>query len=247
MTQVTPSPAASGDAPGCELPADPLRAVEQALVTFELFSAMRHDLRNKLAPMRNVVAYVRKQIRDTDIFKSDARLGKFLELIETEVAAANALLESPPGMERAFVREVVVTSARSCVALALGSLRGGGRARIVTVGKDEDPGLEIDPRELAVALRGLLENALEKDAGEVRLTVERRERAVAFEVLDHGPGLGTEELAAAVEGRAPQRSGHVGLSLAVAARVARRYGGSLALVPGTTGTLLSLTVVGRSA
>lgn len=226
---------------------DPLRTVEQAALTFEVLSSLRHDLRNKLAPMRNVVAYVRRQIRETDVFRNDPRLAKFLDLIEAEVAAANGLLENPPVVDRLFTREVVASRALACAALAVGTVRLPGGSRILTVAPGGDALLDVDPRELAMALRGLLENALEVDGGEVRMVVDVQVTRVGFEVHDARPGLTAEDFEAALDGRGAARPEHVGLSLKTAGRVARRYGGELTREPAERGTVLRLTVARGAA
>jgi nitrogen-specific signal transduction histidine kinase len=50
--------------------------------------ALRHDLRNHLATIRNAAFYLERRMRRTDAWESDKRVPQFFELIERELEAA---------------------------------------------------------------------------------------------------------------------------------------------------------------
>jgi two-component system, OmpR family, sensor kinase len=102
----------------------------------------------------------------------------------------------------------------------------GGRVR--STGEPADG--FCPPADLDRAIDALVENAIRYGNGEV----EVRSRTGAVDVLDRGPGLSEEDLAAAFErfhrgaaGRAgPNRTG---LGLPIARELARRWGGEVTL------------------
>lgn len=226
-----------------DLVMDPLRAVEQTAFTFEVLSVLRHDLRNKLAPMRNVIAYVRRKVQGTELWDADPRLAKFLDLMETEITAASALLENPPTMDAVHSRATARSPALAALDLARSAVRHPGRSRIrLHDATDGAAVVEADPHELALAVRALMENALEADAGAVDARAEGDGDRIRIEVRDGGPGLSQAAFSDAIEGRTPQRAGRVGLSLKMAHRVARRYGGELELRPAEAGTRIAIVL-----
>jgi signal transduction histidine kinase len=103
---------------------------------------------------------------------------------------------------------------------------GGGRVRADGIPAEG----HCPPADLDRALDALLENALHYGAG----TIEVRSRPGAVDVLDRGPGLAPDELAAVFErfhrgsaGRAGPAG--TGLGLPIARELARRWGGEVAL------------------
>ncbi len=101
------------------------------------------------------------------------------------------------------------------------------------------------PRALGRALRGLVDNALLADPGEVTLAIREEGEALCFEVIDHGAGMPPEVLKRAGEPffttRAPGEG--TGLGLFVARTLADRLSGRLEVqsVPGE-GTRVRMVV-----
>ena len=106
---------------------------------------------------------------------------------------------------------------------------GTGAGRVISSGAPADG--FVPPADLDRALDALVENALHYGNGEV----EVRARPGALDVLDRGPGLSDEDLAAVFERfhrGAAGRAGPVGtgLGLPIARELARRWGGDVTLV-----------------
>src|SRR4051812_23962319 len=67
----------------------PLRAA----VVEEATGVLRHDLRNKLASIRNSLFYIRKRTEKmTTLLTDDPRAAQFFQLIESELEACNSLM-----------------------------------------------------------------------------------------------------------------------------------------------------------
>ena len=54
---------------------------------------IRHDLRNRLTAISNAANYVQKSLEKQGALSQDPRVLKFLELIGSEIKAAEALLD----------------------------------------------------------------------------------------------------------------------------------------------------------
>jgi len=100
---------------------------------------------------------------------------------------------------------------------------------------DVDPGpwpeIDGDERLLVLAMRQLLANALEAggDEGVVRVGIEPGEGdTVSVVIHDAGSGFKTRNPNAVVRLMASTKTGHVGVGLLVAQRIARLHGGTLA-------------------
>jgi signal transduction histidine kinase len=135
--------------------ADPLIETEREAAAEMAVSQLRHDLRNRLAAIRNAAFYIRRRTSALPGANDDARVPRFFDLIEQELELAANLLGARPLDERessertANVGDVIgmaLASARVPVALSVDSQGADGWV----VG---------DPLELSVAIRALIELA----------------------------------------------------------------------------------------
>ena len=119
-------------------------------------------------------------------------------------------------------------------------------------GRDRE--LECDPVLLRRAVDNLLDNAAKYSdpSTTVKLSVVPNGTKVAFEIIDHGIGMSTDDLDRAftpfwrADGSRTRKTGGVGLGLALARRIARVHGGdvTLASIPGKgTTALLEVALV----
>jgi signal transduction histidine kinase len=220
---------------------DPLRPVELTAMAEELASILRHDLRGKLSTLRNALYFLRRKLEQTAPATADPRVGEFFDLCERTLEEASELVGQrmnldrlfAPGPERVLVMEAA-RAAREAARLPPGVT--------VEVEGDDSAVAAADPRELALAVRCLVENAAEAAGGVVRLEVRRSSAGVEVRVSDQGPGLSEEARAMAREPLRTTKPGHVGLGLNIADRIVRRYGGALAFPTGGSGTTVALSL-----
>jgi signal transduction histidine kinase len=220
---------------------DPLATAERAAIAEEVASVLRHDLRNKLAVVRNAASFIRKRLGKTETWQGDPRLETFADVIDKEIAEANAMLSDAMDLRRLFARAIERVDAARCLEVATGAARVPNTCRFSTQADAAE--VNVDATELALALRCLLENAAEasaEPAGEVLVSVHASGGKVAIAVSDAGPGIAPDRLADAFRPFATTKDGHAGLGLNIARRVAMRYGGSLEIAPGPTGGLRAL-------
>lgn len=203
-----------------------LQARERAAVADVVASTLRHDLRNKLASIRNASFYLMRQMKKTEVWTTDPRVETFFQLIEKELAAAEQVLaqRAPPeaGDKKARCRPKDAAQA----ALDETPLPEG-----VTVERDfsESALVPLPVEDLALLVRCLLDNALEAMPRGGTLTVRTKDLennggGVSLRVEDTGDGLPVEAYSRAFEPFYTTRPGHAGLGLSIVHRMALRHG-----------------------
>ncbi|WP_437834729.1 sensor histidine kinase [Sorangium sp. So ce1153] len=216
---------------------DPLGAAEQAAVAEEILSVLRHDLRNRFAIVRNASFYIRRKVVGEAACKKDPKIEEFLAMIDDEVVEASTQLDDPVGAERLFDRRPVRVSAAECARRAAACARiGVTGARVELTAQDGD--VDVDPIELSVAVRCLLENAVESmpGGGVAVLQGAPIDTRYVIEITDTGVAPRDVDREAILCPFYTTKPGHFGLGLNIAKRVARRYHGRLVVEPRERGT-----------
>ncbi len=208
-----------------------LREIERRAATGELARQVNHDVKNGLAPLRNVLRHLAQVARDrpTELPKvfAERRQALVSSLNYLESLAANyAKLSPSPEAQRcavnAVIRETVEQMPASSAELALQLASGVGEARID-----------------AIALRRVLENlvsnaveALGAQPGVVTVSTARggeegASTAVRIVVEDTGKGMTEVELETAFQDFHSTKPGGVGLGLSIVRRLVTDAGGRL--------------------
>lgn len=206
--------------------------LERAAVAEEVASVVRHDLRNRLASIRNAVYFLDKKLGQGSS-DQDPRIARFLTLIQEQVASANEILSERATHDGLFGAERGDVSLEPLVARALEESarfrpEEASRIRIDATGRVM---IDADPREVVLAIQCLLENALDVANERVRVSVRDDGIEAHVEVIDDGPGFADDAVAQATTAFFTTKPGHAGLGLNIASRVARRYGGRLEVAP----------------
>ncbi|MCF8825513.1 sensor histidine kinase [Xanthomonas campestris] len=168
------------------------RAESLTLSAMGRFSAsLAHEIRNPLA----AINYASQLLEESpDIGDADRRL---LQIIHQQCQRTNGIVESVLGLARreranpenldlaAFVRRFVVEY-RQTLSMETDILEASIEGASVHA--------LIDPKHLHQVLTALVHNALKygrvlDEPARVKLRVERRERMVAIDVIDRGPGI----------------------------------------------------------
>lgn len=224
---------------------DPLAPIEQAAIAEEVLSAIRHDLRNKLATVRNATYYIRRRISGSEVFAQEPKLALFLDTMDNEVMAAHAAIAEGRAAEKlvAALPRAARASAAECVEQAAALSRIDG-ARVRIEASVEPCEIDMDPLELAVAARCLIENAAEAmpEGGVVAVRGAMSELLFVLEVADEGVGLPPNGGDEALQAFFTTKPGHAGLGLAVVSRIARRTGGRFTLKPQEKGAVATLSL-----
>lgn len=220
-----------------------LPTLHRMMIVWEATSVLRHDLRNKLASVRNAAFFLQRRVETEApaLVAADARIGTFFGMIRSEADAAVALIADRVPRPVPEPREVDLTNV---VAEAIGHLRRPDGVEVSAA--SERVNGAGDHLELSLATLCLLENAVEAGARSIHVVCRSSEGDGALiEVIDDGPGLG-DAADRAFEHFFSTKPGHLGLGLPMAKRLADRSGGSVALHAVADGGVRAVITLPRS-
>jgi signal transduction histidine kinase len=224
---------------------DPLGAVERAAIAEEVAGAARHDLRNRLASIGGAAFYLRRRVATTELWDSDPRVERFFAVIDEEIAMSTALLGERMALTHLFARRTARVDAAACVRTAVACARLAPDADVRIDVETRAGDVHADEAELALAVRCLIENAVEATpAGGVVWVHSGPDSAAVFatEVRNTGSELGHRPEETALVPFFTTKAGHAGLGLNIAQRIARRYRGSLTICPEAAGTRVKIMI-----
>ena len=215
-----------------------LAALVVAQRTF--ISHAAHELMSPLATLRGELQLALRRPRS--IAEHEVALEEALRDVEALVILSEDLLTLARA-EASEPVEAVTARVADLVVDATRAARGGAVARGVEIVEDwMDPRLGTESvtgsrRELSRALRNLIDNAVAHSAQGARVTVrvDRYGDAVRFAVEDAGPGVAETDRESVFEPffRGARERGEtdqgVGLGLAIARQIARRFHGDVVL------------------
>ncbi len=198
-----------------------VRTLHRRFLVWEATAVLRHDLRNKLASVRNAGFYVRRRVEKEagDLLQRDERVAKMFDLSNGELGAAEAILaERLPRLADIAIETFPVDRAIACAL-------PHADARVATT--PSDLVARASELELAVAVLCLIENAVDAGASQIDVRAAAEGDHVVVMVHDDGGGLDEETARRAPEPFFSTRPGRLGLGLPIVKRVATRAGGEL--------------------
>ncbi len=193
-----------------------------------LLAGAAHELRTPMQGIQGLLDLAADDPAGLDVERLREAFGSLSAVVDdlTELGAVEA--------ERVAIVDAGFTPLRLAqteLQLATPDAARRGRALRLEADGDVASGALGDVGRLAQILRNLLTNALRYGDGETVLRVVATDTELAFEVLDHGPGLTaadqTRLFQPFVRGDAADRSEGTGLGLSLSRRLARRMGGDL--------------------
>ncbi len=221
---------------------DPLRNVEMVALLEEASTPLRHDVRNRIASIRNLAFFVRRKLASEVAPERDPRVNDFLSKIEGEVQRTDEVIEAwstriqqvrPRASERVALIE--------CLRLAIDTARLPSSIGLELSAPPEVVEVDCDREVLAFAVRCLIENAGEAaGAGVVTVRAEAASAQCRVTVHDDGPGIANA--ARCLERFETTKAGHLGLGLCMARRIASRLGGDLLIGSPKRGAEVSLLI-----
>jgi signal transduction histidine kinase len=221
---------------------DPLRTVELLALLEEATTPLRHDVRNRIASVRNLAFFVRRKLSTELAPDRDSRVNDFLSKIEGEVQRTDEVIENWSTRSQAVrASELGRVPVVECLRLALDSARLPATVGLELAPPSEPLEVEADREALAFAVRCLIENAGEAiGAGVVCVAAERAADSCRMTVTDSGPGIA--DPARCLERFESSKPGHLGLGLCMARRIVTRLGGDLVVGAPAEGAQVSLLV-----
>ena len=220
-----------------------VRTLYRRFVVWEAAAVLRHDVRNKLASIRNASFYLRRRVESeaTALVEKDKRVPVFFELIGKELDGADTLISEriPQIGGEPAVAPVAVEDALDDALAAIPIPSG------VSVRRPDSAQVVADRAELAIALFCVVENAVDAltpTGGTIAISTRRDGANVVIEISDDGPGL-PFEARRAMEQFVSTKPNRLGLGLPIAKRVVARMRGTVDLgVAGERGTRVAIAL-----
>jgi signal transduction histidine kinase len=224
---------------------DPLWTTELLALIEEASAPLRHDVRNRIASVRNLAFFVRRKLGSENSVERDPRVDEFLVKIEGEVSRTDEVIDAwltrVQAMRSPATNALVPLRIAESVRLAVDCARLAPEVTVALDAGDDTAQVDGDLHTLALAVRCLLENSGEAlGAGSVNVRIEHTDSDCRIVVADHGPGIA--DSARALERFETTKPGHLGLGLCMARRIVTRHGGELAIGSPERGAEVSLRI-----
>ena len=209
--------------------ASSLREAERRATVGDLARQVNHDIKNGLAPIRNVLRHLGQVQEEED----PAQLAKVFAERRHTLDASIAYLDN---LARNYARLTPRLDSRPCDANEIareiaGATRGGPDTEVRLRLAEGLPRVAADPLVLRRILENLVSNAADSlgaKGGSVTIATERvAEGGVRITVTDTGHGMTREELARAFDDFHTTKKGGTGLGLSIVRRLVADLHGSL--------------------
>ena len=202
----------------------------------EFLSLLAHELRNPLAPIGHAATVLR-------MLSTDDRQGKWLDVIDRQVAHLARLVEELVDGARMQRRQITLRKQWIDIAEigreALGAIQprvDALRQHLVAHLPDDSIRMECDPVRLRQVMDNLLDNAVTHalEDGTVELAIDLRGDALTIRVSDNGVGIAPDAIghifnffSAATFG-AETHANRLGVGLAITRSLVELHGGTIA-------------------
>ncbi len=203
-----------------------LREAERRIALGDLARQVNHDIKNGLAPIRNVLRHLDEVARDTPS-EMAAIYGERRGTLESSVAYLDTLARNYARLTPSMDRERCdVNAVVSDVIRAIGAERGTIRAETAP----DLPTISADRIVLRRIVENLVGNAVDA-GGNVVVSTGRAapdgRGGVRVIVADTGPGMSRAQLDRAFDGFYTTKDGGTGLGLSIVRRLVLDLGGTL--------------------
>jgi signal transduction histidine kinase len=213
---------------------------ERLALLGEIAAEVAHELHNVLQVIESSAFVVRKELGEGDAPAALPHVAR----IERTATLGHAIVDDLMALARGEPLRSEPTPLTAILETARGDM--GQSGRFVD---------RIDPRDLSVRvhsvlfarlLHALYENAVQASAPRVPCITTRAHaegERVFVDVSDDGPGVSPEIAARLFDPLTSGRPGGTGLGLALARRIARAHGGSIALVESSAGATFRIELL----
>ncbi|MBI4424668.1 MAG: HAMP domain-containing histidine kinase [Elusimicrobia bacterium] len=205
--------------------------------TERMANVIAHEIRNPLAVINNSIYFVKTKLGSG----AEAKVAKHIGIIEGEVKRANEMIGEMLAYARPLEAQAKPVAVRELIDSAV-ALRPAPAKVKTAVSAPKDARVLADPEAARLALRKLLDNALDAvgESGSISIQAQAAAGSVELLVRDSGPGVSAEAAARLFEPFSSTKPRGLGLGLATARKFAERLGGSVELVERGPGAVFRL-------
>jgi two-component system, NtrC family, sensor histidine kinase HydH len=204
--------------------ADLTRAAKLAVVG-EMSAAMSHEVRTPLGILRSSADLLLREPRLTKQGKEV--LGFIVSETERLNKLVSTLIDAARPRKPAFTKVNLTEIAANAIAL----LKSQAQTKNINITFEQTETLSLlaDADQMTQVMMNLLMNALQilPKGGKIEVSFQNEKEQVLMDFMDDGPGILVENQAQIFEPFFTQRSGGVGLGLAVVRQIVQAHGGEI--------------------
>ena len=197
---------------------------ERLAVLGNLSGSISHELRNPLAAIDSSVYLLKLKYGDDD------NAASHLQRIAANVGKANGIIQSLLDLTRMEGPRTGTRDLRDLIPDLLRDLGAPDGIRIETDYADAEVPADVDARQIRMALKNIMENAIQAMGGDGTLSVsvlsaESGESVIV--VSDTGPGIPPEEMKKIFQPLFSTKVHGIGFGLSIAKTIIEKHGGDL--------------------
>lgn len=223
---------------------DKLRTYERLATLGQVAGSISHEIRNPLAAIDTSVYYLRRKLVGTGEVKTlEDKVREHLERTHESVLYATEIIQSFLDLTRMKEPRPAPLDLRAITAEVIS---GNTIPPAVEVTQDfPDTAVMVggEAGQLRIALRNIIDNAVQAMAGsgKLSLTIRQRDGQAELSAADTGPGIPPENLDKVFEPLFTTKAKGIGFGLSIAKLVVERHGGTIRALP-TTGTGATIVI-----
>lgn len=200
-----------------------LRAERQAAIG-QLGAGVAHELRNPLGIIKNSAYYVRSKL------DGEEKLERHLKIMEKEIARSDRIISALTEFSRSPEPQLQRQPMHHLVAGALEGLQLPEGIELEAQLREVGP-VDADAEQLGHAIGSVVENAVQamSDQGRIQLRLAQAEGWAHLEIIDHGPGIASEDLERVFEPLWTTKTHGIGLGLPLTRARLEAQGGKVGI------------------
>lgn len=209
---------------------DELIKKERLAAIGQMSSVVGHEIRNPLAVINNSIYFIKMKVTGAAT-QPDPKVIKHISIIESEIRQANGIIDEILGFARTRELNPKVLSINTYLEELTMSFPVPEHIKLIKEFTPQNPSVNIDPDEMAQAIRNLIKNGIEvmpeKGSVYVRTSMADNGDMVEIDVEDTGSGIPKEALEKVFAPFFTTKARGTGLGLAVVKKVTDRHKGRL--------------------
>jgi signal transduction histidine kinase len=208
---------------------DQVLRAERLAVIGQLAGGVAHDLRNPLGAIKNAVYYLEKRLRDSELARSNPRIGQFFKIIEDEVGQSNKIITDLMSYARVKAPTLSPTDIGELVNHTVSNMELKGNVRVTNQFDADLPQVMVDGEELQRVFMNLILNAQEAmpEGGELTISTRRQNGFAEVSFRDTGVGMEEDTLKKIFDPLFTTKTKGTGLGLAVCQEIVSRHKGKI--------------------
>ncbi len=210
-----------------------LLAKERLAVLGHFAGSISHELRNPLAAIETSAYYLNMKLGDRD-----EKIGRHLGTIRNNVKKSTDIIQSLLSLSRMEKPKTERRNPVDVVSETLQSAKIPATVEVIRDFQERDAVVEVAPEQLRMALKNIVENAVEAmgESGGLTATVRRSCKAgfpkgefgtVEIVVSDTGPGIPEKNVEEIFEPLFTTKTHGIGFGLSIAKMIVENHGGSI--------------------